>query len=118
MAYGTEPFTDGYGDFKQPTVVDYDKKVNNTYGASPYVSTPEEKEQVLKQFQIDQDNTLSEILNTNPFHAGTLYQYLVYAKDNKLTWDIAKINDLKSDVDWLYTFARYLGKSRDRLITT
>lgn len=113
MAYGTEPFTDGYGDYKQPTVIDYDRKVNNTFGNKPYQTTKEEKEQILTQYQKDQEEALREILESNPVFAGDFYQHLTIAINNKLSWNFEKINELKSNVDWLYGLKRFLNKKKD-----
>lgn len=118
MPYGTDAFVDGYGDYKQPTVVDYDKRVEDSTVNKLRPSTPEEKKEILKQFQIDQENILKEILEINPLFAGELYQYLVIAVNNKLAWNIEKINSLKGDVDWLYNLRRYLNKRKQSLITT
>ena len=118
MPYGTEPFTDGYGDFKQPTVIDYDKKVNNTYGKSPYQTSEEEKKEILDQFKKDQEEAYLAILHTNPFYAGGNYDYIITTKDGKLVWDAKKLDELKSNIDWLYTLLRFLNKRKSTLINT
>lgn len=109
MPYGTDAFVDGYGDFKQPTVIDYDKQIVD---GSSYHSTPEQKQKILEQYESDQHQILQEILDINPVFGGPDYQHLTFAKDNKLHWNIDKINTLKENVDWLYEFARVLKKRK------
>ena len=110
MPYGTQPFTDGYGDYKQPTIIDYDRKTS--INKSPDL-TQEEKEQVLNQYKQDQKEALDNILSTNPMYGGEIYQHLTLAKEGKLIWDVKKIDSLKSDVDWLYRLDRYLSKRKE-----
>jgi ligand-binding sensor protein len=109
MPYGTDAFTDGYGDFKQPTVVDYD--ISTTVVNTPILSE-EDRKKIIDQYKKDQEDTLKEILDTNPYYAGEVYKHLVFAKDNKLAWDTAKILALKDDATWLYNFNRYLTKNK------
>lgn len=116
MSYGTDAFTDGYGDFKQPTVVDYDKIL--TLGDNVPILSDEDRKKVEEQFKKDQEDALSNILNTNPYYAGEYYRYLVFAKDDKLIWDKVKIESLKEDVNWLYTLSRYLDKKKKLKINT
>lgn len=117
MAYGTNAFTDGYGDYKQPTVFDYDKDVNNTHGKSPYLSE-EEKEQVLQQLNSDKELVLSKVFAFNPVYGGVKYNHLTYAINGKLAWNKEKILELKEDLDWLYEFYRYLKNREKKLSTT
>lgn len=116
MAYGTEPFTDGYGDYKQPTIVDYDKKLAVNVPRSS--ASKEEAEATLKQFKRDQEEALAEILECNPYLGGEQYQHLVFSDNGKLVWDVTKINALKDDVDWLYSFSRYVRKRKKMISTT
>lgn len=113
MAYGTEPFTDGYGDYKQPTIVDYDKRVNNTFGKNPHNTSKEEKERIFSQYEEDQKDALQQILETNPVFAGEIYQHLTQAVNGKLVWNVDKINELKINVDWLYMLRRWLDKQKE-----
>ncbi len=110
MPYGTEPFTDGYGDYKQPTIIDYDDK-SSIISSSSNIS-PEERQKIIDQFKIDQENVLSEILSTNPAYGGTEYNHLTSAVNGKLIWDRAKIDALKADTTWLYNLLRFLRKKK------
>lgn len=116
MPYGTDAFTDGYGDFKQPTVIDYDKSESTKFIDS--ILSEEDKKEMEDQFKKNQQAALDNILSTNPYYAGDYYRYLVFAKDNKLVWDVAKIHSLKEDVNWLYTLSRYLDKKKKQKIIT
>ncbi len=112
MPYGTDAFTDRYGDYKQPTVVDYDqdaKKVN----INPQNISPE----FIEQHKKDVEDIFQEILSINPFHAGTRYIDFVVSINGKLAWNVEKIQEMKSNSDWLFTFRKYLNKSKNNFIS-
>lgn len=114
MPYGTEPFTDRYGDYKQPTVIDYDQ-INNKVAVNPQNLPVDE---ILEQHQKDVEDVLKEIVvNYNPYYAGERYKDFVLTKDTKLAWNIKKIDEMKSNSDWLFNFKRYLSKAKFKHIS-
>ncbi len=113
MPYGTEAFTDRYGDFKQPTVIDYDQSTNKVLMNSPDLSV----EESLKKHQEDIANILKEVLEINPFFAGERYRNFVYSNNGKLAWDTKKIDEMKSNLDWLFSFRKYLNKAKVKFIS-
>lgn len=115
MPYGTDPFTDRYGDFKQPTVVDYDNNIINNI-VNVYNPSDEEKKKVSEQYKEDQNRILASILDANPVYAGEAYQHLVCSVNSKLAWNTEKINLLKENADWLYTLYRYIKRRKKMLI--
>lgn len=117
MAYGTKAFTDGYGDYKQPTVLDYDQEVNNTFVKPPTLSS-QEIEEYLKQLNTDKESVLSKVLLFNPVYGGAKYNHLTQAINGKLVWNTVKIQELKEDLDWLYEFYRYLKNREKKLSNT
>ncbi len=108
MPYGTDSFTDRYGDFKQPTVIDYDQSTNAVVSNPSHLS-PEE---VLKKHQEDKELVLKEILEFNPFFAGSRYLEFTYSDNGKLAWNLKKIEEVKSNLDWLFSLRKYLNKAK------
>lgn len=109
MPYGTDSFTDRYGDYKQPTVIDYDKNLENlNYAGIPNLSV----EESLKIHSDDIESTLKEILEFNPYFAGDRYRNFISSQDSKLVWNIPKINEMKSNSNWLFTLRKYLNKAK------
>lgn len=106
MAYGTNSFTDRYGDFKQPTVIDYD--ISSVIRFSSESIT----EDILKEFEENKLSTIENILKTNPVFGGVKYQHLTAAVDGKLIWNKSKILELSSNIDWLYALNRYIKKNK------
>lgn len=111
MPYGTEPFTDRYGDYKQPTVIDYDQSTNKVV-----VSSNLSVEESLKKHNEDIEFVLKEILETNPFFAGERYVNFVYSNNGKLAWNIKKIEEMKSNSDWFFTLRKYINKAKNKFI--
>lgn len=111
MPYGTDPFIDGSGDYKQPTIIDYDKR-NNT-PLPPYI---ENKEEILSKFEKEKEEALNEVLSINPVYGGLDYNHLTSAVNGKLVWNTSKINELKDDTTWLYNLLRYLRKKKNQTI--
>ena len=109
MPYGTDSFTDRYGDYKQPTVIDYD--VSNKVVCNPQLSDLD-----LKKHEEDIAIILKEIFNTNAYFAGQRYISFTYAKDNKLQWDENKIKEMSTDTDWLFSFRKYIIKAKNSFI--
>lgn len=116
MPYGTEPFTDGYGDYKQPTIIDYEKNLQDIKSISKFPKEDEVK--ILDQYNADQEAAFKKISEINPVYGGLKYQFLTTVVNNKITWDLKKITELKSNVDWFYDFCRYLEKRKKNNITT
>jgi hypothetical protein len=106
MPYGTEAFTDRYGDFKQPTIVDYDQADNEV--AFNSISSADD----IIQHNKDIELVYQEILAINPFHAGDRYLPFVQSFDGKLVWNIKKIDDMKTNSDWLFSFRKFLNKAK------
>jgi len=111
MPYGTDSFTDRYGDYKQPTVVDYDQSTNKIV-----VSSDLSVEESLNKHKEDVESALKEILETNPFHAGNRYMEFVLSDNGKLAWNTKKIEEVKSNSDWLFTLRQYLNKAKKKFI--
>lgn len=107
MPYGTQPFMDGSGDYKQPTVINHDKDAETSL--PPFFG---DKEEALSQFEKDRQDVISEILSINPVYGGKEYNHLTFANQGKLAWDIKKIDAQKDDATWLYNFLRYLRKRK------
>lgn len=110
MPYGTDAFEDRFGDYKQPTVVDYDQS------KAKVVSNPHQPSEsdVLKHDE-DIENTLKEILAINPVYGRSRYLSFTCSVNGKLSWDLAKIEKLKSDSNWLFTFRKFLIKAQTNL---
>jgi len=106
MPYGTEAFTDRYGDYKQPTVIDYDQADNEV--AFNSISS----ENDIAQHNKDIEEVYQEILSINPFHGGDRYLPFVHSVNGKLAWNTKKIDEMKSDSDWLFSLRKYLNKAK------
>jgi hypothetical protein len=111
MPYGTDSFTDRYGDYKQPTVIDYDQSA-----AKVVVNSNLSVEESLTIHNADVEFALEEILSTNPFYAGNRYIDFVHSVGGKLAWNKDKINEMKSNTDWLLCLRQYLTKAKKKFI--
>lgn len=111
MSYGTNSFTDRYGDFKQPTVIDYDQST------SKVVISPLSIEECLKQHEKDIELILNEILETDAFFGGNRYLAFTQATNGKLVWNSDKIKEMKSNSDWLFTLRKHLNKAKNKFIS-
>ena len=111
MPYGTESFTDRYGDYKQPTVIDLDQ-------SSKIVINPlsDSIDDIIEQYKSDIELTIKEILSTNAFFAGKKYLTLTQSIDGKLAWNITKINEMKENSDWLFNLRKHLTKAKKEFI--
>lgn len=108
MPYGTDSFTDRYGDYKQPTVIEYDKDLI-TVGSVTEISK-EEKEKYKSLI----DSIIKNVLTINPFFAKEKYQELVLSKDNKVMWNKEKLYEMSKNLDWLFNFKTYLDKCKNK----
>lgn len=114
MPYGTDSFTDRYGDYKQPTVIDYEKNLEvDKYADRPLPSVKES----LKDHQQDMEDILKEILSINPLFAGDRYISFVYSNNGKLAWNITMIDKMRENSDWLFTLRKYLNKAKSKFIS-
>lgn len=113
MPYGTDSFTDRYGDFKQPTVIDYDQSTNKVLMESSILFG----EESIEQHKKDVEDILKEILEINPFFAGQRYMNFVFSNNGKLAWDTKKVEEMKSNSDWLYTLRKHLNKAKVKFIS-
>lgn len=114
MPYGTNAFTDRYNDYKQPTVIDYDKSV-----AVGSLLNKENLpvEEILNTHKKDIEEAFEEILNFNPFFAGDRYSNFTMVSDKKLIWDKKKIEELKENSDWLFSFRKYLNNAKTKFVS-
>lgn len=110
MAYGTDAFTDRYGDYKQPTVIDYDKELAINQGVTN--SIPEESAKNIADHNEDKESILKEVLSLNPLFAGERYKDFYQAVNQKLVWKEDKIKEMSSDSDWLFNLRKYLTKAK------
>lgn len=113
MPYGTDSFTDRYGDYKQPTVIDYDKSIAD--GSLVDVSNLS-VEDTLNTHKNDIEEVYKEILSFNPFFAGERYISFVQSVQGKLAWNVAKINELKDNSDWLFSFRKHLNRAKANFV--
>ena len=111
MPHGTDSFTDRYGDFKQPTVIDYDQS------NSIVVISPLSVEECLNQHEQDINLILKEILETDAYFGGNRYLVFTEAINGKLVWNSKKIEEMKSNSDWLFTLRKYLNKAKTKFIS-
>lgn len=114
MPYGTNAFTDRYNDYKQPTVIDYDKSV--TVGSLLNVDNLP-IDDILNTHKKDVEEAYTEILSFNPFFAGDKYTTFTTVVDKKLVWDEKKIEELKNNSDWLFMFRKHLKKAKAKFVS-
>ena len=114
MPYGTNAFTDRYNDYKQPTVIDYDKSV--AVGSLLDVDNLP-AEEILNTHKKDVEEAFAEILSFNPFYAGDKYASFTMVADKKLIWNEKKIGELKDNSDWLFMFRKHLNKAKAKFVS-
>lgn len=110
MAYGTQPFTDRNGDYKNPTIID----INKEYGKKKSYELPlvDEKQLTRSKDELKayKEEQIKFILSTNPFHVATEYPHLILRENNKLNWDSQVVTELCNDDVFRYNLYTLLNK--------